>query len=350
MPASRRTDSSATGSTRVTGSDFYAKRLSPANIEFEELDYPTPEYVAGVIAFLAHWPRSSNTQQPAQASNPEQTELRNATALAQQVPRGRTAALFAQYKYAWMDLLYKVLLDPLVQAASAFPPELSFSRDLSWTEGPSRANLPNPQPDLAFGLALSGDASSPLSKTALQSLNDPSGVQATYSPVARGFSLIYPSFIFEAKSDLGNILIAQNQLAVSAARALAMLNELSSLSRMPFQHCVILAATQGTMWRLHVAYQDLTSPHQIVSTFAVDCTSTLLTPSQHIVPILDPLHVESFPQRERLAYIVNRIKAWMVGPYRAKVCEQLQSMQQFHHQQLQPSDSEEGDSDEEVNA
>lgn len=259
-------------------SDFRAKTLSQAKIRFEDYGFSTPEHISQLIAMLTHWPRRTEQQHEASATTltlpiprDEEIELQRAADLAEKVNKETILDFVMHPKPNWFSEINTVLLGPLRSAAWPHLGQLSLCQRDAWTQTTSQVDcLPNPAPDFAIGLARELDQDSPLSEEGLQLLDD-SGIELAYSALDENF-FIYPAFIHEARCPSGSLFHAENQLAVSAARALAMLNELSSLSRMPFQHCVVLAAAQGSMWQLYVAYQEVGASRRIVSIFAVNCT------------------------------------------------------------------------------
>lgn len=237
---------------------------------------------------------------------------------------------------AWQTLVNIPMLQSLLQATFSTDQALSFTQDSLWDVGQNRfPHLSHPKPGVAFGLAFANEGGSPLSRQLITDLVHVSGIPLTFCPSMQ--RLIYPSVvILEAKSAWGLIKVAESQLAVSAARALSLLAELSKLSAVPFQHCVVLIATQGSFWKLFVAYQDLDDRATVVSTIVTQRTSIELTPLQHIVPVLrSVLQIELERDRQRLAFIIHRLKAWMLGPYRSKISEQLSFVQENGLQQMQ---------------
>lgn len=260
--------------------DFRGQTLHKNNnVLFEVYGTPTPAPASQLIDLLAHWPESASRDieqsvepcvPPLDLSAPieEGTELQAATDLARQLPTLEVALSEQVNQAKWLNDINAVILGPLKYAARAHIKLLSSSQADMWNQGHSWADsLTNPKPDLAFGLAISDEQSSPLSSKILAALEASSSVRLTYTPVAEDY-LIFPSVIHEAKSSKNAIFWAENQLAVGAARALALLGELSTLSGVAFQHCVILIATQGAMWKFFVAYQDEDIHKRLVSILA----------------------------------------------------------------------------------
>lgn len=62
---------------------------------------------------------------------------------------------------------------------------------------------------------------------------------------------------------------------------------------------------------------------------------TLLTPLQHLVPIIDHfLQIQLQADRVRLMFILHRLKRWLLGLYRDKVRDQVGRVwqaTQIHH-------------------
>lgn len=335
--------------SRPSGIQDLATRqdLDPT-VRFEPYGTATPETASQLISLLAHWPYVSPDDlmigdqdfvtpfSPDVPSDQELAELRVAADLARTVGSARIEMCSDVEEAIWQSIVNLPMLQPFL--GSSFNPgdPLVFAQDALWTAGHDRfPYLSNPKPDVSFGLAFANEDGSPLSSSFIKGLVDMSGIPLTYCPTTR--QMLYPSIIVEAKSSWQPMKHAENQLALSATRALTLLAELSKLSEVPFQHCVVLVATQGSFWRLFVAYQDLDARGTVVSIIATPFDLALLTSIQHIVPVLrSVLRIELNRDRQQLAFMINRLKTWMLGPYRAKISEQLIGVRENGQRQLQP--------------
>lgn len=279
------TDTSRDTSPRL--SSFRDVTLPRANIEFESFGtvVPTTTPASQLLALLSHWPLVQqdelygsviNFASPLVQHTPtdeEILELRAAADLASCISTTSIEASVSETEDSWLRSIYSVLLDPLFQVAFPKGRLLSCSQNLTWLNGQDREGiLGDPKPNLAFGLLYAGEKDSPISKRSMSKLRD----RLTYSPVSK-MNVIYPSVILETKSPEEAIIWAENQLAVGAARALSLLAELSSLSALPHQHCVILIATSGSTLKVFVAYQDLGIEKEVVNLICDPCPPTLLT-------------------------------------------------------------------------
>ena len=123
------------------------------------------------------------------------------------------------------------------------------------------APLSTPKPDLAFGLSVSVNNSSgslpqnlPLLEHAdLVALQ----VHARIHPWPSQSipELVFPSIIYECKSDSSVLYFAENKAAGAAAKALKMVEELmEAAERTDLRLPVFAICSQGCFWRIYVAY------------------------------------------------------------------------------------------------
>ncbi|PWN31224.1 uncharacterized protein FA14DRAFT_30312 [Meira miltonrushii] len=129
----------------------------------------------------------------------------------------------------------------------------------------------------------------------------------TFSP-SQMQDIIYPAFIYEAKSDKNPILWAENQVAVGAARALGLLDELAELSGKPYIPYIVAATSAGAQWQFHLAYR-------------------LGNSRIFLLPLLDkPLWIRNHMERVMLLTIIHRIKTWIIQSFQQSIKERLNAL------------------------
>lgn len=321
--------------------------LKPAHVEFVDFEAVSPAPTSALIAHLAHFPylpilsekhdeQNARLLSSANLSTEEIDEVSAAILYARKVPTRTFRGLRYSNESKWQVAVNHIMLEALI--CDSARDQLQFHANERWNQGLERtATLPEASPDIAVGLAFADVNDDPLDILVLDSLSNASGIRLVYSPSEQD-ALIYPSVVYKAKSTIPLLHDAENEVAVGATRALALLDELTCLSEVPHQHCVVLLASAGELWKVYVAYQDSDVNKTIVSLAIVVWRIILLTLSQKIVPILPrSLEISYFNDRVQLAYIIHRIKAWLMGPYKAKVCEQLQHL--WHMHQANPHQS-----------
>lgn len=234
------------------------QKLRDANIIIER-SYRSGQMPASeLIAYLSHWSWRYNgidevAINESSLGEDEKLELKVAVASAKAVDRKVIHRCSCRNKARWMRLVNNVVLSTFFEAEEQ--ELLSISERLLWTEGEPTESFPgvhNPRPDFAFGLTDS--PSNSITSSQLFALDTAPGIRLEYSPCREDF-VIYPSVVYEAVSDMGVLLSAENKAAVGAARALTLLSELSRLSEVPHQHCVVAITSAGDQWKVHVAYQ-----------------------------------------------------------------------------------------------
>lgn len=228
-----------------------------------------------LIALLAHWPWPHPTideTQPLPTSSltdDEIGEMLIATDRARQLDTTViTACTFcteAQWRTDVNCIVLRTLKDPRVPPEN---PTLTKVQKSVWLEGQDLGLAPgpyNPVPDYSFGLtfdSLTSDEA--LTESKLFALRTDKDVRLTFCPTECD-SYVYPAIIYEGKADTVVIGHAENQVAVSAARALGLLNQLTDLSRVPHSHCVLAIASAGAQWVLYVAFREAESVPSVVS-------------------------------------------------------------------------------------
>lgn len=234
---------------------------------------------------------------------------------------------------------------------------LSVNSDYEWANGRDlmhdrRDELNNPKPDMAYGLAAAVKDKSPnradwdpLSISVLEELACDPAIRLIYSPSERE-DIIFPALIYEAKSDSNPILWAENQAAVGAARALAILEDLrrvSGLGEESARPTVVCLASAGPLWRVFIAMSEGArglESSEIVSHEArqLFCKAeTFLTPVcalsvsfQHIYPVHPGFLISDEMQRFRLQVILVNLRRWLLGTYKDFVTQQLKAIWQQH--------------------
>jgi hypothetical protein len=127
--------------------------------------------------------------------------------------------------------------------------------------GPTSENgerLSTPIPDLIFGLATFDGRDLPgprhaLSKEVLVRLMSLCGIQPFPIEDERAFA--FPCVIFEAESDSGTLLAAENQAAHAAAKALSMLETLQVVARASVRLPTIVICSQGSIYEVLVSFE-----------------------------------------------------------------------------------------------
>lgn len=198
----------------------------------------------------------------------EQEDLRSAINSSLQIDETSIEFCMFEHEREWMREVNEVALRDLIKGKSRR--QLTSTSDYLWTQGRqlmgmSSETLHDPKPDFAFGLRpYEGSAQTePLSKNVLNILHDSPRFGLTFSPSQKQ-DIVYPGIIYEGKSDTSPIVWAENLVAVGVARALALLQELNTLSGMWRQHCVLAITSAGPEWKFHIACR--TEDDNIVST------------------------------------------------------------------------------------
>ncbi|PWN21492.1 hypothetical protein BCV69DRAFT_282215 [Microstroma glucosiphilum] len=118
--------------------------------------------------------------------------------------------------------------------------------------------LSTPTPDLIFGLAVfdSQGSQSPapiLSTKLLARLGPLCGVQSFPRQDVR--DIAFPCVIFEAESDSGTLLAAENRAAHAAANALIMLKNLTAVAQAPHRLPMVVICSQGSIYEVLVSFE-----------------------------------------------------------------------------------------------
>ncbi|PWN86696.1 hypothetical protein FA10DRAFT_270064 [Acaromyces ingoldii] len=307
----------------AASASFRIKSLKRAGILFTPSGAPCPEEIAVVRDVLISCPRQLRacnniaeveTLVP-QLEQPHADDFRRAVKSAKSLPNSKIDECALQHERVWMRVVNEVILHELIDAKSAR--ELTSTEDYLWTEGrhlivSSAESLHDPKPDFAFGIAPKNasqaedkdDNTVTFDDTMLDALHRSVSSALTYSP-SQMQDICYPCIVYEAKSDKNPILWAENQVAVGAARALALLSELAELSAMSFTPCIVALTSAGSQWNMHLAYVGQDS-------------EVILT------PVLDrPLWIRDEIDRTKLFALLSRVKRWILGPFREAVSERV---------------------------
>jgi hypothetical protein len=223
---------------------------------------------------------------------------------------------------AWMDF-HKLVLG------------LFHHENISWRQGrrfdaqvgPSSDSdtdqgLSTPMPDLMYGLAVSMTQKHIISEAPV--LSNRCGIQS--SPTQDRQDLAFPCVIFEAKSDSGSLLAAENQAALAAAKALSMLETLKVVAGASYRLPTFVICTQGSIYEVFVAF------HLCADDIATRPGSKVYSgpayPLQvgvHLVQIWlgDLRRAEAMSQFQRLWYSVN---LWIVNTWRPTIVEMLEAV------------------------
>lgn len=249
----------------------HARKLS-GSIVFEEVSAETPPPASDLIGMLSHWPwpharidEAAINEAPAVAED-EASELLAAVDSARLIEERVVKRCANRNKAFWIAFVNVIVLKAVLD--SVRHRALTNTIAETWTQGPDTIGLDNPKPDMAFGLAF--EESGPLSRTTLHSLSTASQTRLVFSPTDLNNHILFPSLIYEGRPDSVIITQAEDEVAFAAARALGVLGELSELSEVPYQHCVVALVSSGALWRVHVAYQDLSVEPKVVSLTSVN--------------------------------------------------------------------------------
>lgn len=244
----------------------FREKLLRAKIDFDDHLHrlTPPPHVSELIAFLIHWPlemviseSESSLDHEDSLTEDERHDIQAAIDSARLVSNTDINSCRGRNKAPWMRLVNNALLNPLFEAERQ--ELLSSGEQLEWTEGGINNpgyGLDNPRPDCAFGLAASwSEESDPLSLYNLFRMGKAVGTQLAFSPSLLEW-IVFPAVIYEAGDSRTCSMALENKAAVGAARALSLLEELSRLSEVPYQHCVVVVISSGSSWDFHVAYRE----------------------------------------------------------------------------------------------
>lgn len=260
---------------------FRIHSLQQANIIFQSYDDECPREILALRTNLSEWPSELRVctkfdemeQVAISKAEGDTTQVHTAVARARQITDRTLDRCSLQHERVWMRSVNERVLHDLIHAVSS--DELSSTEDYLWTEGrhlmgPNAETLHDPKPDFAFGLAAAIEHEPGRKSTEcldwdfLNFLKLSSSYRITFSP-SQMQDIIYPAFVYEAKSDKNPIIWAENQVAVGAARALGLLDELAELSGKPYIPCIVAATSAGAQWQFHLAYR--TGNSRIVSIY-----------------------------------------------------------------------------------
>jgi len=273
----------------AASASFRLRTLRRAEIGFGTLESECPEEISTFRAQLAHWPDAFHSMTKfeemsdgAQTLTPQyRDEVAKAVNMAQCIADHTISNCTLQHERVWMRSVNEPALQDLINETGLG--RLSSTEDYLWTEGRhlmgfNAESLHDPKPDFAFGLhaetnsgGRSPKAWEPLSERVLDLLHQSSSCSLTFSP-SQMQDIVYPALIFEAKSDKNSIVWAENQVAVGATRALALLSELLDLAELPALPYILAVTSAGPQWQFHLAYKTLDTrvvSHQTVRSCGV---------------------------------------------------------------------------------
>ncbi|PWN18147.1 hypothetical protein BCV69DRAFT_86321 [Microstroma glucosiphilum] len=213
-------------------------------------------------------------------------------------------------KAEWMDFarrVFSVFNRPLLYSCQS----RNFDVRVSLGSG-SHLHLSAPKPDLTFGLAIPQIHAPSLSLVPLVELNDFYGLQPFSSPARP--DIAFPFLIFEAKTDCGNMVAAENQAAHGAVKALAMMKTLDDIHRrvggaqasprLP----VVVICSVGSLYEVFVAF-DL-STEEFPTSMSPTAALTL-RPGIHLVEIWAG-KVDYAETMLQLQLLLHRLLGWVL--------------------------------------
>lgn len=201
-------------------------------------------------------------------------EFRTTAQACQTLTPGRFSGVYGQSEKRWIRFISTPIFQPLETAVMngdlSMAEESLFHKDgdlLGHILGRPTSGFKNPKPDLIFGLALSPFGSvDVLSHAALTRMYDHPDLALPYTPVTE--DLVFPAVVYEAKSDSYATGVAKLQVAVTAARALALLINLKRKSGLEDIHpMVAMIVSAGPWWSVYLCTpaQDADESQWIVS-------------------------------------------------------------------------------------
>ncbi|PWN31358.1 uncharacterized protein FA14DRAFT_96448 [Meira miltonrushii] len=304
---------------------FRVHSLQQASITFQSYDDECPGEILALRTNLSRWPSALRVcthfdeieQVAISTAGGDSTQICSAVARARQITDRSLDRCSLQHERVWMRSVNERVLHDLIHAVSS--DELSSTEDYLWTEGrhlmgPNAESLHDPKPDFAFGLAAVIEHKTGYNNTdcldwdLMNLMKLSSSYRITFSP-SQMQDIIYPAFVYEAKSDKNPIVWAENQVAVGAARALGLLDELAELSGKPYIPCIVAATSAGAQWQFHLAYR--TGDSRI----------------KFLLPMLDkPLWIRNHMERVMLLTVITRIKRWIMENFQHDVKERLTAL------------------------
>ncbi|PWN21311.1 hypothetical protein BCV69DRAFT_276809 [Microstroma glucosiphilum] len=210
---------------------------------------------------------------------PEATEMNIASTAASATSFERVMRPVGQPESFWMEHLNSRLLSAAFETSFESGEILSVANSV-WTKGRELqdarlAAVPgftDPKPDTAFGIGFENRsvAGKPFCASTLARLQE-AFPYFVLSPDGREtLRALMPGFIYEAKPDLERPDVVKAQIALGAARVLAVLQRLKQLSRTVSPPPVVVCATSTAHhWDLYLAtVSTLQCPHQWMSSLA----------------------------------------------------------------------------------
>lgn len=229
---------------------------------------------------------------------------------------------------AWMDF-NKLVLGLFHHENISWRQDRRFDAQVGPTSDTDQ-RLSTPMPDLMYGLAVSVtqkhiiSEAPALSNRLLGHLKTLCGIQS--SPTQGRQDLAFPCVIFEAESDSGSLLAAENQAALAAAKALSMLETLKVVAGASYRLPTFVICTQGSIYEVFVAFHLCAD--DIATRPGSKAYSGPAYPLQvgvHLVQIWlgDLRRVEAMSQFQRLWYSVN---LWILNTWRPTIVRMLEAV------------------------
>lgn len=269
------------------------------------------------VSTLSGEPSSSSA--PLGAMNNDTSLRSTAAALADEAKQCRL-----QEQVKWMDLakrVFGVLEHPLLHGCQDrnFDVRVSLGND-------SHLYPSTPRPDLTYGLAIPQMQAPSLSLAPLVQLNNLYGVQPFSSPARP--DLAFPFLIFEARTDSGNIVAAENQAAHGAAKALAMVETLvethrryggaQASPRLP----VVVICSAGSLYEVFVAFELSTEE---MPTSMSPRALLAVRPGVHLVEIWAG-KIDYTDTMLQLQLLLRRLLRWILETFKTAIVDMLDAV------------------------
>lgn len=269
------------------------------------------------VGTLSREPSSSSA--PLVAMNTDTSLRSTAAALANEAKQCRL-----EEEVRWMDLakrVFGVFEHPMLHSCQ----DRDFDVQVSLGNG-NHLYLSTPRPDLTYGLAVPQLQAPSLSLAPLVQLNELHAIQPFSSPARP--DLAFPFLIFEARTDSGNIVAAENQAAHGAAKALAMLETLveahrrfggaQASPRLP----IIVVCSAGSLYEVFVAFELSTEELPISMSPRAALT---VRPGVHLVEIWAG-KVDYTEVMLQLQLLLRRLLRWVLETFKTAIVDMLDTV------------------------